>query len=726
MKFLKNATINLLLGLNVFILFFLLFEGRIVLPAALQVVGRMHPLLLHFPIVVLVLALLFELCSRHIAPRDAPQADTAAAPPHAPAVVEPLLYAGALSAALTVVAGLLLSKEEGYSGSTLLWHKWTGVAISFASALLLWYYRAKPLRGRLFRPALAATCLVLVVAGHLGAALTHGENFVLQPILPAKEKKVDLATAVVFSDLVLPVFEEKCSSCHNPDKAKGQLVLTDSAAILAGGENGPLLVPGDPASSLLMERLLLEIDHKHHMPPKNRPQLTPQEIALVEAWLRAGADFRLPLAALPPNDTIHRLAEALYDTAPRAETFDFPPADPDQVQQLANAYRVIAPLAEGSPALDVSFFNAASFSGQALAALEPIAQQVVHLNLSGMPLEDADFEQISRFENLRQLNLNYTPASDRHLDRIARLPHLRSLMLSGTQVSPQGLDSLAAHPPLRHLYVWNTPVTHQHARLWTQRRPQLQVETGFYDDGTLILPLNSPEMHPDKAFFRQPFQLTLSHPISETSIHYTLDGTEPDSIHAPRFEKPLQISENTLVKVRAFKQGWTGSQTLQTYFYKASYKPDSVRLETQPDPQYKARQAVSLFDLENGSTDIRDGKWLGYQGMPLEAYLLFNQPIQINEVAVSSLVNTGGHIFPPASIEVWGGDDPEDLKLLGTANPDKLQEHQPVEKQIYRNTLNGNTVSYLKVIVRPLDKLPSWHGAQGQPAWVFVDEILLN
>src|SRR5690606_36101907 len=94
MKFLKNATLNLLLGLHVFILFFLLFEGRIVLPAALQVVGRMHPLLLHFPIVVLVLALLFEVFSRHIAPRDAPQADTGAAPsPHLPAVVELLLYA---------------------------------------------------------------------------------------------------------------------------------------------------------------------------------------------------------------------------------------------------------------------------------------------------------------------------------------------------------------------------------------------------------------------------------------------------------------------------------------------------------------------------------------------------------------------------------------------------------------------------------------------------------
>src|SRR5690606_26939202 len=383
-----------------------------------------------------------------------------------------------------------------------------------------------------------------------------------------------------------------------------------------------------------------------------------------------------------------------------------------QVQQLANAYRVIAPLAEGSPALDVSFFNAASFSGQALAALEPIAQQVVHLNLSGMPLEDADFEQISRFENLRQLNLNYTPASDRHLDRIARLPHLRSLMLSGTQVSPQGLDSLAAHPPLRHLYVWNTPVTHQHARLWTQRRRQLQVETGFYDDRTLILPLNSPEMHPDMAFFRQPFQLTLSQPISETSIHYTLDGTEPDSIHAPRFEKPLQISENTLVKVRAFKQGWTGSQTLQTYFYKASYKPDSVRLETQPDPQYKARQAVSLFDLENGSTDIRDGKWLGYQGMPLEAYLLLNQPIQINEVAVSSLVNTRGRAYPPALIQLWGGDEQEALSLLTRIRPGQPERHLTRQVKIIECSLEPSHITQLSIVVTPINDLPTWRAAQ--------------
>src|SRR3546814_197877 len=130
--------------------------------------------------------------------------------------------------------------------STLNWHKWTGVAISFFSALLLWCRKGKMVRPVVLRAGMALTCLVLLVAGHLGASLTHGENFVLQPVLSGKEKHVNLATAVVFPDLVLPVLEEKCFSCHNPDKAKGELILTDTAGILAGGENGTLFQPGDP------------------------------------------------------------------------------------------------------------------------------------------------------------------------------------------------------------------------------------------------------------------------------------------------------------------------------------------------------------------------------------------------------------------------------------------------------------------------------------------------
>src|SRR3546814_3166621 len=104
MKLLKNITLNLILGLNVFILFFLLAEGRIVIPPALQVLGRMHPLLLHFPIVLLFLALVFEVFNGYLNEDSTPSAvkdpGSSKTSPAGRNAVTLLLYGGALSAAL--------------------------------------------------------------------------------------------------------------------------------------------------------------------------------------------------------------------------------------------------------------------------------------------------------------------------------------------------------------------------------------------------------------------------------------------------------------------------------------------------------------------------------------------------------------------------------------------------------------------------------------------------
>jgi hypothetical protein len=56
----KGFAENLLFALNIFIIFFLLFGSDIVIPQWLQPVGRMHPLILHFPIVVLIMAMMLE------------------------------------------------------------------------------------------------------------------------------------------------------------------------------------------------------------------------------------------------------------------------------------------------------------------------------------------------------------------------------------------------------------------------------------------------------------------------------------------------------------------------------------------------------------------------------------------------------------------------------------------------------------------------------------------
>ncbi len=84
-----------------------------------------------------------------------------------------------------------------------------------------------------------------------------------------------------------PVFRTYCNGCHNAKEAEGGLVLEDFARAMKGGESGPAIVAGDHAKSELWKRLNATDDTM--MPPKDQPRLKPAELALVKAWIDAGA-----------------------------------------------------------------------------------------------------------------------------------------------------------------------------------------------------------------------------------------------------------------------------------------------------------------------------------------------------------------------------------------------------------------------------------------------------
>ena len=101
-----------------------------------------------------------------------------------------LLLLAALSSVVTALAGLFLSREEGYDAEALLWHKWSGVADSVFT--LGWYYFSKQVESKKivsFFTSAVAICLI-IFAGHQGAGITHGQNFLLAPMLPEKKQPV--------------------------------------------------------------------------------------------------------------------------------------------------------------------------------------------------------------------------------------------------------------------------------------------------------------------------------------------------------------------------------------------------------------------------------------------------------------------------------------------------------------------------------------------------------
>src|ERR1700678_2798599 len=214
----KSFAESLLFALNIFIIFFLFFGDNIVIPQWLQPIGRLHPLIIHFPIVVLIMAMVLEFFRFKERFRTEKLYHD---------FTTYLWLTGALFAGLTVIMGLFLSKEPGYEGDTLQFHKWFGASVFFISSIIYWCRNTKWYSSKIARSGAVATVLCLIIAGHYGADITHGENFILAPVWRPEKKLVPIDKALVFRDVVQPVFEDKCIGCHNPGKTKGGLALID-------------------------------------------------------------------------------------------------------------------------------------------------------------------------------------------------------------------------------------------------------------------------------------------------------------------------------------------------------------------------------------------------------------------------------------------------------------------------------------------------------------------
>jgi uncharacterized membrane protein len=712
----SNIIFNICFAINCLLVFFLLFEGRLAIPAWLQVVGRMHPLLLHFPIVLLVLYIVYTLfIDKKIAANDALKN-----------FGDWLLLLSAVTAAFTALMGLFLSKEDGYDAEALQWHKWSGVSIAIIT--LLWYaYRNKIKNANWLKISAAIISLaVIVFTGHQGAEISHGKNFLLAPVIPEKEQPhVLMEDAEVYTNMVQPILQAKCYSCHNAKKAKGELVMETETLLLKGGKNGKLWDSTAVNYGLLLSRLHLPADAKKHMPPTGKPQLTEQETQILYSWIKSGASFITKVMDLAVTDTLRIIANTIFNSIVTDE-YNFTAAGEATIKKLNTNYRIVTPLAKGSPALSAEFFSVSSYLPEQLKELLAVKEQVVSLGLNKMPVKDDELKTISQFTNLRQLNLSFTNITGATLNELSKLQQLRQLSLSGTAIKKEDVLKLAPLKKLSRLFIWNTTLTENDITSLQNNMKDIALEKGFKGD-TTILKLTPPILLNEEQIITAPIALKLKHYINGVNIRYTLDGTEPDSINSPEYNSNIVLAKNVTVKAKAFKQGWISSAVMENYFFSSKYKADSV-INLQPtDEQYKIYGAKILIDLEKGeANNFRSGKWLGFTKNKMESLLLFTTPATVKSVTLSTLVDIGSFIMPPLAVEVWGGNDASHLKLLGRNTTQQPTMVQPAYLKAVELSFTPVTVKYLKIVAVPVPKLPLWHPGKGQKGWVFCDEVFVN
>jgi uncharacterized membrane protein len=674
---------------------------RLEIPALLQVLGRAHPLILHFPIVLLLIAVgLLWLTDQRLKNAGAR-----------------ILLVGGNLTGITVVAGLILATED-YEGDAIVWHQWLGVA-SLLLSVLIYFFREKS--GNFIRLSTGTLAIAIVLTGHFGANLTHGEDFLLAPIQSKEVEFVALEDAEVFEHLVQPILEAKCIACHKEGKVKGELRMDQLAGLQKGGKNGPFVVPGDMEKSLLIQRINLPMDAKEHMPPKNKAQLTDQEIEILEAWVAAGSSFDQKVTALQSEEPLFQLASNRFSSQ---KTYTFDAASDSDIKSLNNFFRKVTPIFPGSPALEVAYYGISTFDPASLKDLKKVNRQIVKVNLSRMPLESVDLDFLRDFQNLEELQLNFTGVKAQQIANLERLENLRNLALSGNQLGADAVVSLSKLKQVKRLFIWNSGLDEAGKTALKKNLPQTLIDFGFDGKG-IVYALNPPKIEFEKTLFQDSMELILSHPIRTAEIRYTLDGSEPDSLSSPVYTTSFWVKNTAQIRAKAFAPDWAGSVIASNLVFKEGIKPKSYKLAFEPNTRYKAKGATSLFDGVKGKTNHTSGDWLGFTDTPLELEIFLENNTQPKGLSLSFLLNESAYIFPPESVEIWTGDQSGWKKIdpTPTQTSTKLEE---VRFGVLSYGLPQGSFDKVKVRLKPISKLPAWHPAAGAKGWVFVDEILLN
>jgi len=466
--------------------------------------GRLHVVVLHLPIGIVLMAIAAEWAARRERFRALGE-------------LTPFLWwAAAVTAVVTAILGILHS-QEGEGGTTVTLHRAFGISFAAAVVLACVLRQWRPGAYRVAHVPLSIVLIVLVtLTGHYGGNITHGSSFLVEyapePIrklagLDARREIItDPAKADAYLDVVQPVFDAHCTTCHNDSRKKGGLSLVSRERLMAGGRDGVVIVPGDASASELFKRITLPPNDEHAMPAEGKSKLSERDKRVVEWWIAAGAPANKRVAQMGPMPGTEGVASANASVASEnasaasenknahSETASaasestgaasrntgassgslapanaaassapsVPAASPESLAKLTALGFVIRPVAQGSPLLEVAFKGQGALQPHRANDFESlllIKDQVVELNLRAAGLSDPQTQVIAQLPHLEHLRIELNDITDAGVRNLATLTQLRSLNLYGTKVTDASLETLMRMPSLRDVYLFQTAVT---------------------------------------------------------------------------------------------------------------------------------------------------------------------------------------------------------------------------------------------------------------------------
>jgi uncharacterized membrane protein len=456
-------------------------------PLFLLFLGRFHPLILHFPIVLIIVVTLLELARRYSSLKIRKN------------VIKFFLIAAALSTVASIGAGFFLYASGEYSGNLIDQHFWaaaiTGFAILATTALYFLYSDNK----RYYSFYLAGLIISVTAVGytsHVGGSVTHGQDYLTEHLLLITSDfkgsgSRSESEMLVYNDMIAPIFEAKCLSCHNAQKSKGDLLMTSYENLLLTGKSGkPSLTAGVLEKSELYNRVVLPAEHEDHMPPEGKTPLTENEIALLKFWIESGATSELTVMEAKKKDSVASVIKQLIPELSRYRMkVEIANLKTEAAKQELNKVAEQLSVSIGRDSINEGNyftlsmkFPPAPFTNDYFKELKPYNDLFSTVSLTSSGIDDAGLYYISQMTNLKKLYLQKTKLNGSGLLYLQNMKNLEVLNLSFTQVDDKAALDLLKFQNLKEVYLYRTNTSKEVVEALAKYRPDIKIlmEEGPY------------------------------------------------------------------------------------------------------------------------------------------------------------------------------------------------------------------------------------------------------
>ncbi len=196
----------------------------------------------------------------------------------------------------------------------------------------------------------------------------------------------------------------------------------------------------------------------------------------------------------------------------------------------------------------------------------------------------------------------------------------------------------------------------------------------------------------------------------------TLNFNGSDSVWI--YTKPQLIKTN--LSACAYNEKNKFSLSQQFHFNKATGK--KITLTNQPSPNYPGDGAFTLVNgVQNKNGLLRAAEFIAFSGEDCEAIIDLGKPTDISKVTVHTLHQKESWIWRPAAVEIFSSPDGKNFTSIGLTDGFEKKENNTGNMTV--NLISTANTRYIKVLAKNRGPIPDNEPGDGNPAWLFVDEI---